>query len=127
MPVTMTRPRQFLISSIAAMKASPSGPRIVAASASTPPASASRVRSADAMNGWLSPEVLPAGAFCLAMWCRTVVAKGIPNSPRTGKSGVNASGTRSIGLERVLVIDLKRRVLVFLAQDAIAGDQQVDL
>jgi hypothetical protein len=33
----------------------------------------------------------------------------------------------SIGLEHAPVVDAKRRVLVFLARDAIAGNQEVDV
>ena len=50
MPVTITRPRAWRISSTAAMKACPSPSPIAAASALMPPASVSSVRSAEAIS-----------------------------------------------------------------------------
>jgi hypothetical protein len=64
MPVTISRPLDCAISSTAAMNGAPSGPRIAAISAATPPASVSSVRSAEAISG-LSPLLWSGLAFAI--------------------------------------------------------------
>ena len=70
-PVTITRPLALRISSMAAAKAAPSGPRRAAEMAAMPLPSASRVRSADctASLAGSGPDDFAISGFGLAMSC----------------------------------------------------------